>query len=323
MRFLSSGYSNKRSIQLQSTENGCEQFDDLPFPSYVIQEENLIFSLSEQINNSSLYSYQTDGTSLTFRSKLPTKGTEMCHISYSKKHRLLFGSCWGSGHLIVASVKEDGSLSLLNEILQSKEKAKEQSRVHCTLLNSDQSSLISCNIGLDTLFVYSIVNGTITLSYTIDCPKGSGPRHAVLSKDDDTLFVVTENSNEILVISLAKKTLLSRCSVLCSKTEKSYCSAICINQEESILYIANRFRDTISVCKIDNKTVTLLKEFPCDGHVPRHMVLTEDEAHLLIAYQQSDYISVVPLDENKFPLFNHSSHFPQEKAAGICELKNF
>ena len=322
MTYAFSGYGNYAdTLQFWSDQAGKLAGFKLDNPSFVISSGETVFAVSEKETSAAIYVFQKHNYSYRLTDTVEVPGSNLCHLCYSPKQKRLFGSCWGTGHLIYANVSDDGKLGHIHSIVQQSASLG-QSRNHFCLLSSDESVCVSCNLGLDTLFVYDNTGKSLQEICQIPLPSGTGPRHAVFSKENQVLFVVTELSNEVLVLSWPSGELLQRIHTT-DFNGVTNCSAICLTQDEKHLYVANRFSDTITTFSVgkdfhlSNPILT-----PCNGKNPRHMILENDDSVLLIAYQQSDMVSIVPFHSNRLPDFSNAKHILHLSAAGIAKIEN-
>lgn len=321
MILLSSGYGSTNSIQLWDTNSHTKQWiDSLENPSFFIAPSPFLFAVSENKESAFFHSYQKVATGFDKLSSIGLDGSELCHLCYSPKHQMLYGACWGSGHLVWASVSENGMFESSGSILQIDESKPQVSRVHFCLLNKTEDELLTCNIGLDEIILYSLINGIPQEVRRLSLPEGCGPRHAAYSKDEKLLYVVTENSNEVLVYSLPDFSLIQQISTLHHFDESAHCSAICLSNDEKRLYVANRFANTITTFLVkEDGTLEYLLETDCEGDLPRHMCLNQKSDALLVAYQASDEIHVIALDKQGRPS-NVISSISQKGAACIQDI---
>ena len=146
---------------------------------------------------------------------------------------------------------------------------------------------------------------------TIDFPKGTGPRHGIFTRDGQTLFVVSELSNELFVFAVGKKlatqslklakvletqnlksqadqaapnnflTLISAQLLLEQNDLPAAAAAIRLSPDEKFLYVSVRERNVICVFALAGVTATKIQEIPCGGDHPRDLVLTPDGKFVL------------------------------------------
>ena len=321
MSLLISGYGDTSTLKLWKKAKGCLWKADLPSPSFLVAYQSFVFVASETKKNACVYSFKQTEKGLELISQLSVEGSELCHLSFSPRHRLLVGSCWGSGQLITMNFQEDGQLSNPTVLYQAPVSANQVSRVHCSLFNGEESALYVINLGLDCLYQYSVQEGTLIEGKQIFFPAGVAPRHAVLSEEESVMYILTENSNEVFVYSLLEDRFLQTISTLDSESPDSHCSAIVLSTTHQKLYTANRGEDCLSVFSIlPDHRLERLSTIPCNGEIPRHMILSNDEKYLIIAYQGSGYVSFVSLDPQGIPHPENALNIFLPHAACMAEL---
>ena len=326
MNIIVSGYGEKgnKNIVKCDEHGNVIWYDTIESPSFVEVVDNRLFAVTENDDESYMYSYVEDGDGYRLVDSVRFDGTDLCHICYSSKNKMLFGACWGSGHLVYANLDEDGRFIKSNSVFQVNETGDSDliSRVHYVSVNNAQDTLMVNNVGLDIIYFYEIKNGDIVEKDRIYTEKGQHPRHSVYNSDESLLYVVTELSNEVLVYKMPEKKLLQRISTLEDGfVGKSHCSAICLSPDEKTVYAANRYSESLAFFGVnDDGTLYLKLRIPTEGEKPRHMILTKDGNNLIVCYQVSGELCIMPLGTDGLPIKDASYKFKFENAAGIAEL---
>ena len=77
---------------------------------------------------------------------------------------MVFGACWGSGHLLYATIDDDGKFVSQGSIFQKNETGHDEliTRVHYVGVNKAEDTLLATNVGLDIVYFYEIKNGSVT-----------------------------------------------------------------------------------------------------------------------------------------------------------------
>ncbi len=170
--------------------------------------------------------------------------------------------------------------------------------------------LLACCLARDQILIYDRTRKWKQVG-TIDFPKGTGPRHGIFTRDGQTLFVVSELSNELFVFAVGKKlatqnsqptkildgqnlnlqpeqdaqnnflTLISAQPLLEQNDLPAAAAAIRLSPDEKFLYVSVRDRNVICVFELAGVTVTKIQEVPCGGDHPRDLVLTPDGRFVL------------------------------------------
>ena len=129
----------------------------------------------------------------------------------------------------------------------------------------------------------------------ITFPEGTGPRHAVMTKDGSHLYLASELSNELFEIETENWTIQRHMSVLPEgKTHLKDTAAIRFSEDEKTLYVSTRTLDVISV--IDVETFTLKQCVPSGGSHPRDIYRLGQ--WILSANRYSDTVCCYALNED-------------------------
>ena len=293
--------------------------DDIESPSFFTVCGDRMFAVTENDNYACFHSYVADGVGYRRVDSVRFDGTDLCHICFSQKHNMVFGACWGSGHLVYATIDNDGKFIKSASILQVKETDDPEvlTRAHFCMLNRAEDTLIVNNVGLDIIYFYQIKDGDLVENDRIYTEKGQHPRHSVCSRDERLMYVITELSNEILTYKMPEKKLIGRISTLPDGfVGKSHCSAICLSPDEKTVYAANRYSESLAYFKANaDGTLQKVLQLPTDGEKPRHMVLSPDGKTLIVCYQVSGEICVLPLSADGLPEMGKLHKFPFADAA--------
>ena len=256
MELLISGYGPAgRKNLVKCDETGKVVWaDTVESPSFICTAGDLLFAGTENDDYAVFTAYVRDGDGYRMTDSLRFDGVGcLCHICYSEKHAMLFGACWGSGHLLYASLDKDGKFYGAGKLLQVNETGDDSliTRAHFVHVNHAEDTLMVNNVGLDIIYFYEIADGTVREKDRIYTERGQHPRHSVYNRDESLLYVVTELSNEVLVYAMPEKKLLQRISTLPEGfVGKSHCSAICLSPNEKTLYVANRYSESLVYFRI-------------------------------------------------------------------------
>lgn len=266
--------------------------DSIESPSFVAANGEWLFAITENRDYAGLYAYRQE-TVGTYRmtDRRSFDGSKLCHIAYSPKNRLVLGACYGSGTIVYAGFDpQNGTFAQVHSIAQTGE--GKVSRAHCVLLNRAEDLVFTANAGLDEVTVYRIQDGGLLEANRIATRPGSAPRHLRLSADEKRLYVITENTNELLVYDTQCWQLMQAVSTLPARfVGACHCSSFCLTPDERFLYAANRSVDTISVFAVDDRgLLTLQGSFDCGGRNPRHIELSPDGTQLVICCQESNWV---------------------------------
>jgi 6-phosphogluconolactonase len=266
--------------------------------SFVSRWDDYLFTVTETDEYCIVYLLRRDKEVYSLLDQKKLEGGALCHITYSPKHRTLYGACYTTGTIFGVRVEEELFGDVIYSEVQNSTGGKSLTRAHCVLLNAGEDKLITVNIALDEIISYELKDGIPVLLQRFSLPEGVGPRHAVFSADETLLYVITEYSNEIFVYQCGDNKLMQRISTLRPEYRgNSNCSTLCISKDSRYLYAANRGADTISLFLIDSEGKLKWKnDYSCGGKHPRHMLLTDRNELLIICNQFSNNVTAYAID---------------------------
>jgi len=330
MRLLVSGYSIDNCLDTVALFDNEKKIwgEKLESPSFVAFSDGgkYMYTITEA-GYAKVYSFLTGDSGAQKIDEIDVPGNILCHIVYSERNKLLIGSCYGTGNVFAVEVN-DGRFG---RIFNAKEEVPEKytggtlTRAHCSLLNNEETLLATANIALDRIYLYDISSNGLNECGFVQLPDGCGPRHLVYNCDESRMYIITEYSNEIIVLDSKDYSVLSVVSTLpFGVKERSNCSTLCFSSDYRYLYGANRFTGTIVRFALDENGVPEMPMwFRCgieSGSMnPRHMRLIDDM--LVIANQDSGEVTAYKLDKtNGMPCGDTETiHFPSAADAVLLD----
>jgi len=294
----------------------------IPNASFVCKDDEYLFTVSELDEYGIIYMLRREAIGYKLIDRRRVEGGALCHITFSVKHKTLYGACYGTGTVFAVRVQEQGFGEILYSEIQHNGDQNELTRAHCVLLNHHEDELLTINIALDQIICYRLEVGVPVLSRTIALPKGVGPRHVIYSEDETYLYVITEYSNEIFVLENESGKLLQRISTLPESYEGvSNCSTLCFSKDGKYLYGANRGADTIVQFAVNAQgELRRMKEYPCGGKHPRHMIRTKIGDMLIICNQNSNQVVAYLIEEKTGELIGKAFELEFLNPSGITEV---
>lgn len=285
MKLLLAGYGGKNAatIGVYNTEtHRMEWSGNQPECSFACRHGKLLFGISEQEPESSVYLFVRAGDGYRLCDQRKITGGLLCHIAYVPQHHLLTGACYGDGVIFSLKVEKERFAGQPAYIRQG-------GRAHCTV-PAGPDLLYTANIAQDKLYRYRISAEGLAADGALSLPKGSGPRH-ILS-DGQELFIITEYSNEILW--LHKEKLRQRISTLPPGYQGISCaSGLCMSQDKRFLYAANRGADSIAIFKASSEKGLESVGWQACGSFPRHIALVDGGRYLACANQKADTVTLM------------------------------
>ena len=298
---------------LLSGSKGLSQYEICADGSYTLlaqaQKERLSFcavgpvyivAVDEDVHRSAFLLFDK---SLSLCDQWEISASQLCHVFYSQEDSVVYGSCYGTGHLVALTI-ENGRFCAGKQFVIG-QGYPGRPRAHCAVLAPDRRRLLVTSIDQDCIFSFPLDAGlSKTPDYTLTLPRQTGPRHIRFHPHASLFYVITEYSNEVLAVAYDLPTgrmeLVQSISTLPKEFRgESFGSALVVSGDVSRLYAANRGADTIAQFDIQkNQTLRYSGAFPCGGHWPRHIELAQKDAALLVANERSDTVSVLSLAQN-------------------------
>lgn len=167
---------------------------------------------------------------------------------------------------------------------------KEKAGTHQVILQTNKL-LVPCLL-LDCIMVYD--RATLAYDTTIPFPKGSGPRHGVLNKNQSYLYVVSENSCEVFCIDVMNQYAIQKVLPLLQGIEHGSAGAIRKSEDDRFLYVSIRECNRIYV--IDIKQWKVVQCVESGGDHPRDIALDPSQQFLFVSNRFSNNVIVFERD---------------------------
>ena len=222
---------------------------------------------------------------------LSTEGEVACHLAVDGEDlyaaNYISGSVWSSK---IGAVKHSGKGS--NPVRQ------EAPHVHSTFFSPDKKYVLSCDLGLDKIFVYNREMGLIS---TADTPQGAGARHLVFSKDGRYVYCINEMSATISVFSYEDGNLdyIHETDVKPQGyTDEGKGSAIKMSADGKRIYVTERGSETITAFEVNGEKLTPVAVVSSHGVEPRDFVLINNGKMAVCTNQFGNNCSLYNVEEN-------------------------
>ena len=317
MKLLISGYGNlESSMQLIEIDEQLKHrtLDKLSLsaPTFFVSGKDDFFTY-EKKSPVNLHHFHIRKDKLIIEDSISFEGDDLTHLTYSKKHDLLIGCSYKNGSFF--SVKLiDG---LFNDDIQHEYQVEGEnlSRAHCVTIRRDEEEVAIINIALDKVFFYKVIDNQLIFHKEMKVPVGSGPRHGVYL-NDDIFYIITEYSNEMIVIDLKKNEILQTITTIPNFKDKSSGATLLISNDQKYLYASNRGEDSIAIFEIlKSFKLKYIKSISCGGMHPRHMALSKDNQYIFSCNMHSNHVSVIDIKSEKVVL-----DIPFEKPSCVLEI---
>ena len=276
-------------------------------PSYLARGKGgLLYAVSEtqdfmdHPNSGALAVLKDSGSAFSLLAAQPTLGAAPCHVLLSADESRLYVSNYMGGSLSTFVAAPQLHLTQTVQHRGSGPNRARQEGPHVHFCGFAGDRLYAVDLGLDVLKSYRTCENALVPDAASDIrlPKGSGPRHFVVSKlYPNTIFVLCELSNEVMMVDISQPggTLLQTISTLPEPCE-SICAAIKQSDCGRFLFASNRGHDSLAVLSLaqDRREMALASVAKSEGKTPRDFCVLG--GHLLVCNQDSDTITVFSFD---------------------------
>jgi 6-phosphogluconolactonase len=246
---------------------------------------------------------------LKFLGEASSGGKGACHVAVDATGGTVAVANYGGGSFATIKLDENGvpgaTASLIKKTGSGPNLPRQDGpHAHGVYFDKANKHFFMPDLGLDQVFVYPFDAATSRLGEplpSLATAPGAGPRHLAFSPDEKHAYVINELNNTVLAASYSdgKFTPLDSVPTLPEGfTGKNTTSEIEVHPNGKFVYGSNRGHDSIVVYQRDAATGALkfLQHAPCGGRTPRHFKIDPSGKWLLCAHQDSNTISVLPLD---------------------------
>ena len=268
-------------------------------PMYIQLEENRLWAVLRtpflDSNQSGVAAYDaTTGKQIT--DIFSTKGEVACHIAVE-------------GDDVYCANYIDGSVIKLSDRLEVHEGSgidpvrQNCPHVHSVYFSPDKQFVLSCDLGLDTVFVY---DRDLNLVSTAKVPDGAGARHLVFSKDGKFVYVMNEMGGSISIFSYQFGALeyVDTLSVLPSDFSGTGSgAAIKLSADGTRLYVTERATQSIITLSVDGANLKILARTDCNGREPRDFTLLADDRFAVCTNQFDNTVALFRISPEGIPVF--------------------
>lgn len=269
-----------------------------------------VYALRSLAEGSSLCVF--DAETLTPIGEYFTPGKHSCHITLLQ-HQVVV-SDYTSGSLSLYNIDADGVPEGVPTVVafegHGPHPERQQSpHIHSSLLARDGALLYVTDLGTDRLYRFPVADGRVAgdCREQIALPPGSGPRMCTESLDGRYLYIVTELSDEVLVIGTKSEgdNIIQRVPI--AKGHPQGGGHIALSPDGRTLYVSLRVSGTtgadgcpvtdgVAVFRVNgNATLTPLSYISTGAH-PRHFALSEDGCLLCVACRDDNILCMYSID---------------------------
>lgn len=258
-------------------------------PSYLHVNKGILYAVSEK-QKGSIASFKMEGNNLKILNIKEINQVLPCYINTNMDRKSLLVANYESGSIILYDIEKDGKIGKVRYI-------KKYKNANMHFAKFFEGNIYAIDLGNNAIYIYDSQMELISL---INIPEFYGPRHMVIGKDKNIIYVVTELSNKILVYksNRAYYNLVQEISTLHNSKIKSFAGAIKISRDNKNIYVTNRGHNSISVFSVIENRLKLIQNISTYGDFPRDILLNETEKYVIVANQKSNNVIVYKRDLN-------------------------
>jgi 6-phosphogluconolactonase len=275
-------------------------------------------------DNSNLYSVEKDGDlggiavfsinkengELEFVNKQMFEGASPCHVSVDDEKRHVVSANYHKGTIDLYTLNTgdhqiSATVSSITHLGSGPNKDRqEKAHTHYSGYTPDEKYIVAVDLGIDQLITYKIEYNSLVEVSKLSVKPGSGPRHITFHPNGKFAYIMTELSNEVIVLEYNSEngsfTELQYISTLPSDfNENNQGSAILISKDGQFVYAGNRGHNSIAVFNVnqDSGQIQLVEIVSSEGNWPRDFVLDPTENYLVGSNEMSGTLVLYSRDK--------------------------
>ncbi|MFS8101822.1 lactonase family protein [Lentzea alba] len=257
--------------------------------------------------------------------KQPTGGADPCHLTLDPSGKFLITADYSSGSLSVFPVKADGSLGARTQKVQHKGSGPDKERqegphAHHIVFDPAGKHALAVDLGADSVFVYSFVDGQLKLVSTAKLKPGAGPRHIAFHPGGKVAYVANELDSTIVACGYAdgKLTPGQVLKTAPAGGARNYPAEVVVSGDGKHVYLSNRGHDSVAHFAVNGSELALVGHTSVGGKYPRHVTLDPSGSFLFAANQNSNNVTSFAVDRATGKLT--PSGTPLQTAIPVCVL---
>jgi len=272
--------------------------------------------------NGSVSAFAIDpGGDLRLLNTVSSAGAGPAHMSLDASGKFAFVANYIGGSVAVLPVHADGSLGDavdthrdLNMVGPARpanappgsfaSSGHDAPHAHMIAADPKNNFVLATDLGQDRLYTYSLDNtsGKLNQRGFLTLLGGPGPRHFAFHPNGRWLYLICEESTQIIFLSYDEKSGAAAIKQIHSALPAgfegtTYASEIAVSPDGHFVYSANRLHDTISIFAIgDNGDPKFIGETSTMGDYPRNFAIDESGSWIFVCNQHSDCVTSFRID---------------------------
>ena len=270
--------------------------------SYVIDEGDHVYAVSETGNGSGAYSF-ADAETMTLTADKRQTGADPCFImAYDGK---VLTADYSGGSISVFPL-ENGALADCIQRLEFHGNGpvagrQESSHIHQLKQIPGTEWILATDLGADVIRVVRFEGETLVHVDDIPCPSGSGPRH--MEFNGGKLYCIAELSGDVLVYDMCtsseKPSFTLVQTIQADEVDAGGSADIHMHPNGKYLYTSHRLdNDGISVFAVAEDGTLEKTSYARTGRHPRNFFITPDGKLLMVTCMHDNLIQVFRIAED-------------------------
>jgi 6-phosphogluconolactonase len=275
-------------------------------PSFMAFSPNhkTVYAVNEASGGGRMLAFQVnpENGALSKISNVSSGGGGPCHVSVHKSGKWVYAAHYGSGHVSVMTVDENGGIGEPSQVEMAGKNA------HMAITDGEAKFLYVPTLGLDQVQIFNIDQSTGKLTRHdppfVTLPPKGGPRHMAFAPNNKQVYVINELGWLLTSFNYdaASGNFSNPNSIPTMEgyTGKGSCAHVMVSADGRFVYGSNRGFDNIIICSVDqnNGTLTAIGHESGDGEIktPRNFNIDSSGKHMIVASQGSNYVTVFDLD---------------------------
>ncbi|PLT29066.1 lactonase family protein [Peribacillus deserti] len=287
---------------------------ELGNPTYVnVSKDNrFLYSVAKAGDKGGVaaYSVNEETGALRLINQEVSDGSSPCHVDVNADLTAVVSANYHNGTVDSYVLNNDGSLNPVSSVAAHEgsgpnKDRQEKPHAHYSGFTPDQKYIAVIDLGIDKLITYQLAeDGTLSEVSSLSVKAGSGPRHLSFHPNGKFAYLMTELSNEVIVLSYNQETgefkeVQYISAIPADFNENSQGSAIHVSSDGRFVYAGNRGHDSIAVFRVNEESfeLTLVEYTSTEGSWPRDFVLDPSEKFLIASNQESSNLVLYERDE--------------------------
>ncbi|MGL5043090.1 MAG: lactonase family protein [Culicoidibacterales bacterium] len=278
-------------------------------PTYLIhtKDKTILYTIvASEAQNGGIASYAINADGIDPIAQFVSELSSPCHLVLDKTERYIITSHYHLGKTVSYKVKKGQIIGDYQTIDHTNYQQKGQkSRVHFAQFTADNKFVLVCDLGLDSLFVYPFDTETGLMDVTgvqrVKTTRGSGPRHLVINKTGENVYVLDELSGDIDYFNFNQGKLSFREKYNPYKHKPTITldgAAIKIHPRGKYLYTSQRAVEELNIFEIQaTGELVFLSSVKTQGVHPRDFTISADGLELLVVNQVSNNVIAFTITE--------------------------